>query len=183
MRLGRGGSFEIAPNDLSIANEEALAGGESWAADGNAEGFDHLPLLVSEQGKREIEFLGEGFLVFRGVGADAEDGDAGFLDGFEFIPKVAGLLGASWGVGFGIEVDEGGPLRKRLAQVDLFPILVRGDDGRGFRPDFEWFCMEHGEREKKGERERIQEFHILDCRLVEFLGHGEAPSEEGRAFS
>ncbi len=73
---------------------------------GHAEGVENGAVLVGQEIKREVEFLLEGFLVFRGVRADADHLQPLLAEFAEGIAQAAGLLGAAWGVGFWVEINE-----------------------------------------------------------------------------
>ena len=61
---------------------------------------------VGEEGEGEVEFGLEFEVGGDGVGGDAEDDGAGFLEVGEGVAEVAGFGGAAWGVVFGVEVED-----------------------------------------------------------------------------
>ncbi len=73
--------------------------------------------------------------------ADAQHLDAVLLKAIPAIPEVAGLLGAAWGVVFGIEIDDD-PLSSQRRQLHRVAVLI-GEREIGCRiTDLEshWSC-------------------------------------------
>src|SRR5687768_1958294 len=60
LRLLIGRSLEIAPDDLSVFDQEGLAAGKAELVGGNAEGLNQLSFLVRQQRKRQLVFILEG---------------------------------------------------------------------------------------------------------------------------
>jgi len=69
----------------------------------HAEGVADCLVGVGEKRIRKIVFLFELFLLFRGVGGDAENDGAGLLDLLECVAEPARFYGSTGGVGLGIE--------------------------------------------------------------------------------
>jgi hypothetical protein len=115
-----GGGAEVAPDEVAVFEEESLAGGELAQFERDAEGLDDSGVFVGEEGEREVELVFESFLGFDGIGADADDFDAFFGKFFVGIAKGAGLLGATGGVGLGVEVNEGVAFGGDFLDVDVF---------------------------------------------------------------
>ena len=60
---------------------------------------------IGKQGKGKMEFVLKFFLRFGGVGRDAKQHGAGFLNLFISITEGTGLHGASGSVGAGVEIE------------------------------------------------------------------------------
>ena len=73
---------------------------------------------VGEEGKVEVVGIAERFDRGDGIGADAQDGDVGFVVGGDGVAEGAGFLGATGGAGLGIEIKDD----------DLFALIVGEGD-------------------------------------------------------
>ena len=69
-------------------------------------GVDDFLLVVDEEREWEVEFFGEFFVAFGGVGTDAEDDGAFFLKFIVPIAEAARFLGATGGVVPGIKIKD-----------------------------------------------------------------------------
>jgi len=72
----------------------------------DAVGLGDFLVGIGEEGKWEFEFFLEFLLGFGGVGRDAEEDGAGFLNLLVGVAEGAGFDGASGSVGAGIEVKD-----------------------------------------------------------------------------
>ena len=125
-----GGGFEIAPDEFAVLEKVGLAGGEFTHFEGDAKGLDHGGIFIGEEGEGEVELVFEGLLVFNGVGTDADYFDAFLGKFFVGIAQGAGLLGATGGVGLGVEIDEGVTFGSDFLHVDVLAVIgFLGDVG------------------------------------------------------
>ncbi len=84
---------------------------------------DELHVGVGEEVVGEVVLVFEFLLVFDGVAGDAEDDDALLLEFFEGVAEAAGLDGAAWGVGAGVEEEDYG-FALEVGEGDFFAVLV-----------------------------------------------------------
>lgn len=82
------GGLGVGENDgdFGVFDEEADAAGHAEEG-ADAEGLLELAFLIAEEGEGEVVALGEAFLGFWGVSADADDGDAEVFEGFDAVAE------------------------------------------------------------------------------------------------
>jgi len=86
-------------------------------------------------------------LVVHGVMAHAEDGHAFVGQGSKGIAQAAGLFGATWGIGLGIEVNDDWAFFVGIAEFDRLSVLVGGGDIGCLRSQFDGIGIGGGEEE------------------------------------
>jgi len=96
-------AFELVDGAFAVGEFE-----NSARPGGNAEGFGNFTLVVGQQ--REVEVVGflEEFLVFNGVAANGNDGQALVLKISDFITETARLFRSATGQCRGEEVEDHG---------------------------------------------------------------------------
>ena len=101
-----------------------------------AEFLDGFVRGIAEQ--REIEFVFglERSLSFDGVGAQAEDGDAEFVEFFFCVTKLGRFDCSTGGVGFGVEKEEDA-LAGEVFEREFFAFVGLEAEGGGFGAEFE----------------------------------------------
>ena len=124
--------------DFSLADDERRAGDAHIffavhaLLDPDPVFFRHRVVFVGEQREVQVELLRKFRDVLDRVGAEPEDRDVELFIPRQRVSEPAGLLGATGGVGLGVEVKNDGLVRIRT-EVDRLPVAGRKLElGRGF---------------------------------------------------
>ena len=140
-RVGHGGCFHLEINPLESSlfiNQEGVshhphvfASHELLQPIALVEAGDGTGLRIGEQGERELVLVDEFVVGGRSVLADAQNADVVVFQLLPAIAKVAGLLGAAWGVVLGIEVQNNF-LPAQGSQAEGIAVLIgKGEVGGG----------------------------------------------------
>jgi hypothetical protein len=86
---------------------------------------------IAEQREIEFVFLSEGSESFDGVGAQAEDDNAEFVEFFFCVTKLGRFNRSTGGVGFGVEEKEDA-LAGEVFERDFSVFVGLKTEGRGF---------------------------------------------------
>ena len=89
----------------------------------DAVGFGDFLVGVGEQGKGKLELILKFLLRFGCVGGDSEKHGAGLLNLSVGVAEGAGLDGATWSIGAGIEVEDN-YFAAEIFERNLFSVLI-----------------------------------------------------------
>ena len=106
----------------------------------DAELVRDLLVRVGKQCEGQVVIILEFLLCSGGIARNADHDCARFLDLFVCVAEPARFFGSTRSVGFWIEKKNNG-LAKKIFQGNLFAILIRRTEGRGFIIDLHGFSF------------------------------------------